>query len=114
VPPAIADFHLFFTDLILTLMVTESNRYARQVITIKAGNVPTLLKNWTRIIMHEMKEFLACIVNMVTTIKPIIASYWSTLCSQATPWFGKMFTKHCFSHLLHFFHLINNEGLPGP
>jgi hypothetical protein len=25
-----------------------------------------------------------------------------------------MFIKHCFSHLLHFFHLVNNEGLPGP
>jgi hypothetical protein len=25
-----------------------------------------------------------------------------------------MFTKHRFSHLLRFFHLVNNEGLPGP
>jgi hypothetical protein len=25
-----------------------------------------------------------------------------------------MFTKHCFSHLLRFFHLVNKEGLPGP
>jgi hypothetical protein len=25
-----------------------------------------------------------------------------------------MFTQHCFSHLLHFLYLINNEGLPGP
>jgi hypothetical protein len=29
-PPS-AYFHLFFTDLILTLMVTESNRYAQQI-----------------------------------------------------------------------------------
>jgi hypothetical protein len=28
---SIAYFHLSFTDLILTLMVTESNRYAQQV-----------------------------------------------------------------------------------
>jgi hypothetical protein len=40
--------------------------------------------------------------------KPTIASYWSTLCSQATPWFGKTFTKHCFSHL------VNNNRFPGP
>jgi hypothetical protein len=25
-----------------------------------------------------------------------------------------MFTKHRFSHLLRFFHLVNSEGLPGP
>jgi hypothetical protein len=29
-PPS-AYFHFFFTDLILTLMVTESNRYAQQI-----------------------------------------------------------------------------------
>jgi hypothetical protein len=46
--------------------------------------------------------------------KPTIATYWSTLCSQATSWFWKVFTKHCFAHLLYFFHLVNNEGLPGP
>jgi hypothetical protein len=33
--PPIAYFHLFFTDLILTLKVTESNRYAQQVISSK-------------------------------------------------------------------------------
>jgi hypothetical protein len=53
--PPIAYFHLFFTDLILILMVTESNRYAQQVISSKAGNVPTLLKKWTRITMHHQK-----------------------------------------------------------
>jgi hypothetical protein len=37
--------HLFFTDLILTFMVTESDRCVQQVISSKVGNVPTLLKN---------------------------------------------------------------------
>jgi hypothetical protein len=61
--PPIAYFNLFFTDLILTLMVTEFNKYEQQVIS-KAGNAPTPLKNWTRIIMHEMKGFLACILKV--------------------------------------------------
>jgi hypothetical protein len=108
--PPIVYFHLFF----ITLMVTEPNRYAQQVISSKAGNVPTPLRNWTRITVHEMKGFLTCILNMGIMKKPTIASYWSTLCYKATPWFGKMFTKHCFSHLLRFFHLTNNEGLPSP
>jgi hypothetical protein len=112
--PPIAYFHLFFTDLINTLMVSESSRYVQQLISSKVGNVPTLLKNWTRITMHEKKGFLACMLNMGIIKEPSTASYWSTLSSQATPWFGKMFTKHHSSHLLHFFHLANNEGLPGP
>jgi hypothetical protein len=36
----IAYFHLFFTDMILTLMVTESNRYAQQVISSKLEMFP--------------------------------------------------------------------------
>jgi hypothetical protein len=63
--------------------------------------------------MHEMKGFLACVLNMGIIKKPAIASYWATHCSQATSWFWKMFIKHCSSHLLRFFHLVNNEELPG-
>jgi hypothetical protein len=55
--PPVACFQLFFTDLILTLMVTESNKYVQQVISSKVDNVPTLPKNWTRITMYEMKGF---------------------------------------------------------
>jgi hypothetical protein len=105
---------IFFTDLILTLMVTESNRYVQQVISSKVGNVATPLKKRTRITMCQMKGFLACILNIGIIKKPTIASYWLTLCSLSTPWFGKMFTKHCSSHLLRYFHLVSNEGLPGP
>jgi hypothetical protein len=105
--PSVAYFHPFFTDLILTLMVTECNRYVLQVSSSKVGNVLTQLKN--RITMHMMKGFLACIENMGIIKKPTIASYWSTVCSQANPWCRKMFTKHHFSHLLCCFHFVNNE-----
>jgi hypothetical protein len=65
--------------------------------------------------MHKMKGFLSYILNRGFFKKLIIASYSSTLCSQAaTPWFGKMFTKYHFSHLLRFFHLNHDEGVPGP
>jgi hypothetical protein len=81
----IAYFHLFFIYLILTLMVTESKRYVQQVISSKAGNAPTPLKNGTRFTMYEMKGFLACILNMGIIKKPTVASYWSFLCSKAHP-----------------------------
>jgi hypothetical protein len=67
----LAYFHLFFTDLILR----ESNRHVQQMIRSKAGNVPTPLKNWTRITVHEMKGFLVCILNMDIIKKPNIAAY---------------------------------------
>jgi hypothetical protein len=62
--PPIPYFDLFFTDLIHTLMLRESNRYAQQVISSKVGNIPTPLNKWIRITTHEMKGFLACILNM--------------------------------------------------
>jgi hypothetical protein len=70
--PPVAYFQLFFPYLILTLMVTEANRYVQQVITNKAAHVSTLLKNWTRFTMDEMKGFLMGIIK-----KPTIAPYWA-------------------------------------
>ncbi|XP_023221147.1 piggyBac transposable element-derived protein 4-like [Centruroides sculpturatus] len=106
-------FNLFFTMSLLSLMVAESNRYAKQVINGMGGKVPEYLKNWNRITVKEMKGFLACVLNMGLIKKSSIASYWSTSDSQATPWFRKMFSKHRFCHLLRFFHLVDKSKLPG-
>ncbi|XP_023216812.1 piggyBac transposable element-derived protein 4-like [Centruroides sculpturatus] len=110
--PPIAYFYLFFTSTLLSLMVEETNRYAQQVINGMGNNVPSYLKDWTKVSVPEMKGFLACILNMGLIKKPTIASYWSTSPSLATPWFGKMFSRHRFYHLLRFFHLVDNTKLP--
>ncbi|XP_067141226.1 piggyBac transposable element-derived protein 4-like [Centruroides vittatus] len=111
--PPIAYFDLFFTMTLLNLIVTESNRYAQQVINGMGNNVPPALKNWSRISVVEIKGFIACILNMGLIKKPTIESYWSTSSSQATPWFGKMFSRTRFYHLLRFFHLVDNSKLSG-
>jgi hypothetical protein len=64
-------FQLFFTDLILTIVVTESNRCMQQVISSKRV---MFRKNCTRITMHEIKGFLACILNMGMIERPTISS----------------------------------------
>ncbi|XP_023241866.1 piggyBac transposable element-derived protein 4-like [Centruroides sculpturatus] len=112
--PPIVYFNLFFTMTLLNLIVTESNRYAQQVINGMGNNVPPALKNWTKISVLEIKGFIACILNMGLIKKRAIAYYWSTSSSQATPWFGKMFSRTRFYHLLRFFHLVDNSKLSGP
>lgn len=77
--PTIAYFHLFFTDLILTLMMTESNRYAQQVISSEAGNVPTPRKNWTRISMHETPKGKHAII-LVHSLSPSHHMVWENVC----------------------------------
>jgi hypothetical protein len=76
----------------------KSNRYVQQVSNSEVGNVATPLRKWTRITMRQMKGFLVCILNMGIIKEPTIASYWSTHCSQANPWFTNMFTMHHFFH----------------
>ncbi|XP_023235982.1 piggyBac transposable element-derived protein 4-like isoform X2 [Centruroides sculpturatus] len=112
--PPIAYFNLFFTVTLLNLIVTESNRYAQQVINGMGNNVPPSLKNWSKISVVEIRGFLACILNMGLIKKPYIASYWSTSSSQTTEWFGKMFPRTRFYHLLRFFHLVDNTKLSNP
>jgi hypothetical protein len=85
----------------------------QQVITSKVGNVPTLLKNRTRITMREMKQFLACILNMDLS-KSQPQHHTGPSPTKATPWFGKIYPNHGFSHLLCFFDLVKDEGLPDP
>ncbi|XP_067134165.1 piggyBac transposable element-derived protein 4-like [Centruroides vittatus] len=106
--------NLFFTMSLLSLMVVESNRYAKQVINGMGRNVPQYLRKWKSITINEIKGFLACLIAMGMNPKCSIASYWTTSGPLETPWFRETFTKHRFSHLLRFFHLVDNSKLPGP
>lgn len=98
-------FNLFFTEILLNIFVTETNRYANQTTTELADNLsPQRRKqNWAAVGLIEMKAFIAVILNMCLIRKPTIPSYWSTKDSQATPWFRKMFTRNRFQVLLAFF-----------
>ncbi|XP_067140719.1 piggyBac transposable element-derived protein 4-like [Centruroides vittatus] len=111
--PPIAYFYLFFTSSLLSLMVEETNRYAEQVRNGLGNNVPSYLKNWTKVSVPEIKGFLACILKMCLDKKPTIAFCWSTSPTCYVPWFHKMFSKQRFFHLLRFFHLVDNTTLPG-
>lgn len=107
-------FNLFFTEILLNIFVTETNRYANQTITELADNLSprSRKQNWVAVGLTEMKAFIAVILNMGLIRKPTIPSYWSTKDSQATPWFRKMFTRNRFQLLLAFFHIVDNTKLP--
>lgn len=107
-------FNLFFTEVLLRLFVTETNRYANQTITAKrdASSPNSFLRKWVPVTLLEIKMFIATVMNMGLIRKPSIKSYWSTSRSQSTPWFGQVFTRARFEQLLSFFHIVNNETLP--
>ncbi|XP_023216810.1 uncharacterized protein LOC111619332 [Centruroides sculpturatus] len=111
--PPIAYFYLFFTSTLLSLMVEETNRYAQQVLNAMGNNVPSYLKNWTKVSVPEMKGFLACILNVGRKKSLDQAIYWYTSPIQSDSWFRKMFSKQRFCQLVSFFHVVDESKLPG-
>lgn len=106
-------FRLFFTESLLGIFVTETNRYANQVIQSLPETSPRSRKNdWIPVSLNEMMAFIAVIINMGVVRKPTIPSYWSKSESLATPWFGKMFKRNRFQLILSFFHIVDNSTLP--
>ena len=63
-------FEIFFTDELMTLMVTESNRYAEDVMGSEK------FAKWTKITVEEMKAFLGFSILMGINQLPAIKDYW--------------------------------------
>ncbi|XP_023213149.1 piggyBac transposable element-derived protein 3-like [Centruroides sculpturatus] len=111
--PPIVYFYLFFTSTLLSLMVEETNRYAQQVLNGMGNNVPSYLKNWTKVSVPEMKGFLACILNVGRKESSDPARYWCTSPIQSDSWFREMLSKQRFCQLVSFFHVVDESKLPG-
>ena len=63
-------FEIFLTDELMTLMVTESNRYAEDVMGSEK------FAKWTKITVEEMKAFLGFSILMDINQLPAIKDYW--------------------------------------
>ena len=81
-------FALFLTDNIMETMVTETNRYAEQVIAALLVKSKSRTKCWAATTMTEMKKFLGLIFIMGLVKKPRIEDYWSTDPMMVTPVFN--------------------------
>lgn len=117
IPPATKEpvdfFKLFFTDFLVNIFATETNRYARQFLGRPNNISPTSrLNSWVPVTGSEILAFIVVIFNMGLNIKPTIKSYWSKNDSQYIPWFGKMFTRNRFENILTFLHMIDNDKFP--
>ncbi|XP_067141752.1 piggyBac transposable element-derived protein 4-like [Centruroides vittatus] len=107
-------FNLFFTLPLRFLMVTETNRYAKQLINGMGVNVPKYLKKWKPVTIKDIKGILAIIFAMGIDKRPKISDYWSTLPPYISTWYAEIFSRHRYCQLLRFFHLVDNSKLPGP
>ena len=69
-------FYLLYSKQLWNLIVTNTNKYARD----------QNLKHWKDVNVKTMKGFMAIIFNMVL-IKNEINDYWSVRNCMNTPWF---------------------------
>jgi hypothetical protein len=96
-------YRMFLSDEILNFMVTETNRYAQQQISIGKS-----LK-WIDISKDEMERFLAILMLMGIHRLPEIRLYWSNNEMFANALIKKTMSRDRFVSILNNWHFSNNE-----
>ena len=79
---------LYLTDEIMELLVTETNRYAKQFFVGREKNI--YLRQWTKVTVNEMKQFIGILILMGIVHKPQIHMYWLKSELLSTPVFGNI------------------------
>lgn len=73
------DFYTLFVDEnVLDFLVSETNRYAHQIINSRILSKCSRLKKWTPIDRTEMRNFLGLIIWMGLVNMPNLRDYWRT------------------------------------
>ena len=102
---------LNFTDNIIELLVTETNKYAEQFLEAnreKRNN--SYLKYWEPVSVNEMKKFIGIMLFMGIVYKPSIHMYWSIDELYATPVFSELMPRDRFRLIMKFFHINDNDN----
>ena len=105
--------HLYLTDDIINLTVTETNRYAEQFIRENQDSIKahSSVKDWVPTNYSEMKTYLGMVILMGVVYKPRFAMYWSYDEIFETPIFPKLMTRNRFFLLSRFLHFADNNAL---
>lgn len=113
-------FRLFFTDDILNMLVTETNRYHEQVKDLKGedAGASSRVSLWKDVTADEMRSFIALVLLMGLTNRSSYELYWSVDSLLECPGFREVMSRNRFLAILSFLHLVDNtttvpRGEPG-
>ena len=102
-------FCLFFTEYLLGIIVTETNRYAAQC-REKGPKRGQKHLPWEPVDIPEMKTWLGLILNMgIIDKKGRLQDYWTTHPTTRIPIFGETMPCQRFMQILRYLHFVNNE-----
>lgn len=108
-------FKHFIDDEIMSLLVTETNRFAAQSIASNSTKrlTQSRLQKWVDTDIEEMQKFLGIVLWMGLIQLPQLRDYWSTnmLYGNNIP---KIMSRNRFEMLLAMLHTCDNEGPRDP
>lgn len=100
---------LFLTEDIVDLMVTETNRYADQLIASRVLTRKSRLRAWVPTTSAEIKKFLGLILHMGVNLLPDTALYWSKSILYENKIVPMTTDRDRFQLLLRMFHFADNS-----
>ena len=98
-------FQLFFTDELIRKIVSETNKYAANILATKNISKYSIWKTWTDVNEIEMKAFLGVVINMGLIEVPELQDYWSQAFHSNIPFFGRIFSRRRFMQIFWTLHL---------
>ncbi|XP_070546976.1 piggyBac transposable element-derived protein 4-like [Ptychodera flava] len=105
----------FLTDEVLDVTVTETNKYADQVIQekLRDGGLQqhSRLRRWRPVNKDEMCVFLGVSIAMGILRKPDLDQYWSTNEILYTPFFPKCMSRNRYELILQCLHFNDNQSI---
>ena len=108
-------FQMIISNDILDIVVDETNRYADQFFTLKAGTWPkhSRANNWKPLTLPELKIFLGLTLTTGLLVKRgHLSDYWSKNPILCTPFFGQTMSRNRYQNILKFLHFNNNATRP--
>ena len=97
-------FEMFFSDDLMQLMVTESNRYAEEVMRNEK------FATWMKITVDEMKAFLGFSILMGLNQLPAVKDYWKSEYLHYSPIAGRL-PRDRFLEISRYVHFVDNTTL---
>lgn len=104
-------FEQYVNDDLITIMVTETNRNAEQVISKIRMNRSSRLHDWRPTSPEEIKKFIGILLWMGLHPLPRISDYWTKKIIYKNQVASKVMSRNRFQLLLRFWHFNNNENM---
>lgn len=101
---------LYLADVVINLIVEETNRFADQFIQGDIDPDNTCLAQWEPVTFLEIKKFIGVMLLMGIIYKPSLHMYWSTDIDYSTQVFSQIMKRDRFFLILKFLHFHDNDA----